>query len=244
MTAGELEGERSFLRWGGLAGVVGGALFIGVFVLVGVAVGADPAGPAGPISRFPEIRALRTVENGVYLVVLMLWVIHFLALYRVLRASRPAAATFGGGLAIVGTVVMAVGALPHAATVAVSDLYHAPLTTPADQAIAIQTWHATQAIFNALLVTGLVIVPVGLMLLGSAMLGAPAFGRLHGWATIGLGLIGAGTALVLLADPPSFVAAVGVFALIGFHLLVGQRLVSLSRAPERALQVGGATSAA
>ena len=36
--------EKSVLRWGGLAGILGGILMIFVFVFVGVIVGADPAG--------------------------------------------------------------------------------------------------------------------------------------------------------------------------------------------------------
>lgn len=59
--------ERSVLRWGGLAGIAGGILFIAVFVIVGVFVGADPAEPEG----FPGIRAARTIENSLYLAVLV-----------------------------------------------------------------------------------------------------------------------------------------------------------------------------
>lgn len=40
------------------------------------------------------IRAARTVENGLYLVVLVLWMVHSLALYRALRTTNLAAALF------------------------------------------------------------------------------------------------------------------------------------------------------
>src|SRR5215218_4999262 len=80
--------EKSVLRWGGLAGILGGIIFILVFVIVIVFVGPDPAEPEGRVMRFPEIRAARTVEDSLYLVVLILWVTHFLALYRALR-ERP-----------------------------------------------------------------------------------------------------------------------------------------------------------
>src|SRR3990170_3854376 len=79
--------ERRVLRWGGLAGILGGLIFILVFVIVGVFVGAEPAEPAGAVIRFPDIRPARTVENGLYLVVLILWVAHFIALYRALRGE-------------------------------------------------------------------------------------------------------------------------------------------------------------
>ena len=66
--------------------------------------------------EFPDIRAARTVEDSLYLVVLILWVAHFLALYRALRETRLAPALFGSVLGIVGLGVLAAGALPHVAT--------------------------------------------------------------------------------------------------------------------------------
>jgi hypothetical protein len=82
--------DRSILRWGGLAGIGGSVLFIVVLAIVAIFAGAEPAGPADPISRFPEIRVARTVENGLYLAVLALWVPLALALFHGLRTTRPA----------------------------------------------------------------------------------------------------------------------------------------------------------
>lgn len=226
----QTDGRASVLRWGGLAGLLGGALFIVVFVVVGVFVGADP-GPEGAVMRFPDIRAGRTVENGLYLGVLILWVAHFLALYRALRESSPAAALFGGVLGIVGLTVLAAGALPHAASVPISDFYHAPGTTAEDQAALVMVWQATLGIFNALLVTGLVILPLSLVALGWAMLGDPAFGKGYGRVSVVLGVVGLGAAVALLVDPLSFVAVVVIFALIVFHLALGWKVLSLSRPP-------------
>ena len=62
------------------------------------------------------------------------------------------------------------------------------------------------------------------------MWNAPAFGKGYGWAGVALGVIGAGAAVALLVDPQSFVAVVGFFALIAFHLVVGRKLNRLSRA--------------
>jgi hypothetical protein len=59
------------------------------------------------------------------------------------------------------------------------------------------------------------------------MLRTPAFGRGVGRLTIGLGLAGAVTAVVILAIPESPVAAVGMFALIAFHLVLGWRTFRL-----------------
>jgi Domain of unknown function (DUF4386) len=223
--------ERSVLRWGGLAGVLGGLLFIVVFVIVGAFVGLDPAEPEDAVMRFPDIRAARIVENGLYLVVLTLWVAHFLALYRALRGTSPAPALFGSVLGILGLAVLAAGALPHIATTPISDLYHASGATPQDQATLVLMWQATEGIFDALFVAGLLPLPVGLIALGVAMLGAPAFGKGFGRVSVALGVVGLVAACALLFDSLSPLAPVGVFALIAFHLVLGWKVYSLSRAP-------------
>jgi len=225
-----IDEEKSILRWGGLAGILGGIIFILVFVIVIAFVGPDPAEPEGSVMRFPDIRAARTVENSLYLVVLILWVAHFLALYRALRGTNLAPALFGSVLAIVGLGVLAAGALPHIATAPISDLYHAPGATPEDQATLVLLWQATQSIFDAMFVVGLLLLPIGLIALGVAMLGAPAFGKGFGGVSVVVGAVGVVAASVLLVDPLSPSAFVGVLALIVFHLVLGWKVYSLSRA--------------
>ena len=218
------------LRWGGLAGMTGSLLLILVFGIVAAFVGMEDVGPEASVMRFPEIRAARTVENSLYLVVVVLWVMHFLALHAALRTTSPAPARFGNVLSILGLVVLAAGALPHVATAPISDLYHAPGATPPEKATLVLIWQATQGIFDALLVTGLVIVPMGLILLGVAMLGAPAFGRRMGGTTVALGAVGLAAAAALLVDV-SPLGVLGMVALIVFHLVLGWRVHELSRAP-------------
>jgi hypothetical protein len=92
-------------------------------------------------------------------------------------------------------------------------------------------WQATQGIFDALFGVGLLLVPVGFIALGVAMLGAPAFGKGLGGISVVLGVIGVVAASALLVDPQSPIAFVGVLALIVFHLMLGWKLYSLSRAP-------------
>src|SRR5680860_1435462 len=58
--------------------------------------------PEQSLTRFPDISAARTVENSLNLVVLLLWVIHSLALYRTLRRTSPTPALFGTVLSILG----------------------------------------------------------------------------------------------------------------------------------------------
>ena len=228
--------EKSVLRWGGLAGLLGGILFMAVFAIVGFGpVGMEPVEPAGDVMRFPEIRTARIVENGLYLTVLVLWVIPFLALYRALRGTSLAPALFGSALGILGLVMLAAGALPHVTTDPIADLYHAPGATPEDQATLVLLQQATQGIFDALLITGLFILPIGLIALGIAMLGAPDFGKGFGGVSVALGVAGSVAACVLLVDPASPIAVVGVFALIVFHLVLGRKVYSLSRSPVRNL---------
>ena len=222
--------DKSVLRWGGLAGILGAIFFILVFVIVIVFVGSDLAELEGWVMRFPAIRAARTVENSLYLVVLILWVTHFLALYRALWGENLALALFGSVLGISGLVVLAAGALPHVAQARISDLYHAPGATPEDQATLVLLLQATQGIFDALLIVGLVLLPIGLIALGVAMLEAPAFGKGFGGVSVVLGVLGVVAACVLLVDPLSPIAVVGVFALIVFHLVLGGKVYSLSRA--------------
>jgi hypothetical protein len=226
-----IDEENSVLRWGGLAGILGGITFILVFVTVIVFVGADPAEPEREVMWFPDIRAARTVEDILYLMVLILWIAPFLALYRALRGTSLAPALFGSVLGILGLGVLAAGALPHVATAPISDLYHAPGATPEDQATLVLMWQATEGIFDALFGVGLLLVPIGLIALGVAMLGAPAFGKGFGVVSVVVGAVGVVAASVLLVDPLSPSAFVGVLALIVFHLVLGWRLYSLSRAP-------------
>ena len=222
--------ERSVLRLGGLAGILGGIIFILVFVVVIAFVGPEPAEPKGEVMRFPDIRAARTVEDSLYLVVLILWVAHFLALYRALRGTSLAPALFGSVLGIVGLGVLAAGALPHVATAPISDLYHAPGATSEDQAALVLMWQATEGIFDAFFGVGLLLVPIGFVALGVAMLGTPAFGKGFGGVSVVLGAVGVVAASILLVDPLSPSAFVGILALIVFHLVLGWKLYSLSRA--------------
>lgn len=212
-----------------MAGVLGGIVFIVVFVVVVVFVGTDLTPTAEElVESFPDIRSARTVEDGLYLLVLILWVAHFLALYRALRGTRPASALFGSVLGIVGLGVLAAGALPHVTKLHLSNLYHAAGATAADQASVVLLWQLTQGIFDALLIAGLGVLPMALLALGHGMLGTPAFGRVFGWMTIGLGAIGLISAVVLLIDPLSPIAVAGIFALIIFNLTVGWRVYRLS----------------
>jgi hypothetical protein len=227
-----MEQEKSVLRWGGLAGMLGGILFIltWVVVLAGPVGIEDPANLAGWVTRFPDIKAARVVENGIYLVALILEVTLFIALYRALRRTSLAPALFGSVLGILGLAVFMVGALPHVAHASLSDLYHAPGATPADQAALALLWQAIWGIFDAILYVGFFVVPIGLIALGVAMLGAPAFGKGFGGVSMVLGVVGLIAAVLQMVDPSSMIGVGSYFACLIFYLVLGWKVYSLSRA--------------
>jgi hypothetical protein len=222
------EQADSTLRWGGLAGIAGSFLMLFTVGFVAVFVGMDLT-PEQSLTTFPDIRAARTVENSLYLAALLLWVIHSLALYRALCRPSPTSALFGTALSILGLVLLAAGALPHVAAAPLSDLYHSAGTTPQDQTTLVLVWHGIEAVFNTLLYTGLALLPLGLIALGKAMLGAPDYGRRIGRTTVALGGAGLVAAAAVLIGVPTM-AAVGLFALTGAHLAVGWRTLRLSGA--------------
>ena len=124
--------------------------------------------------------------------------------------------------------MLAAGAIPHVVTSRLSDLYQADGATPDEQATLVLLWQANQAMFDALLLVGLMVMPVGIILFGLAMRRDPAFGKVVGNVSVALGVVGFAAATVMLVDPLSPVAALGIFALIGFHLVAGWKTYRLS----------------
>ncbi len=233
-----MEQEKSVLRWGGLAGMLGGILFILVWgvVIVGPVGMEDPATLQAWVTRFPDIRAARVVENVVYLTALILEVPLFLALYRSLRKTSLAPALFGSVLGILGLVVMMVGTTPHVAHAPLSDLYHAPGAAAADQAAIALLWQATWGIFDAMLYVGFFVVPLGLFLLGAGMLESAAFGKGLGWLSVALGVIGLAAAVLQLVDPSSMIGAGSYIVCLFFYFIMGWKIYSLSKAPQAVLK--------
>jgi len=224
-----MDDEKRVLLSGGLAGILGAIFFILAFVIQIAFVGWVPADPEGAIMKFPDVRAAYTVDSSLYLMGLILWVALFLALYRALRGKSLVPALFGSAIGILGLVVLAAGALPHVAAAPISDLYHAPGATPEDQATLVLLWQASQGIFNALFVVGLLLVPIGLIALGVAMLGDPAFGKGFGRVSVVLGVVGVIAASVLLVDPSSPISLVVLSTFVIFPLLLGWKVYGLSR---------------
>ncbi len=225
----KVEQEKSVLRWGGLAGMMGGILFILAMVQVAVFVPPDPTDLAEWVIRFPDVKAARVVENIIYLTALILEIPLFLALFWGLRKTSLAPALFGSVLGILGLAAMAISATPHVAHAPLADLYHAPGVTPADQAALALMWQATWGIFDAMLYVGFFVVPIGLIFLGLGMLRTPAFGKGFGGVSLALGLVGLVTAVLQMSDPASMIGAGSYFAIIIFCLVLGGKVYSVSR---------------
>ena len=94
--------HQGVFRWGGLAGILGSILMIAAFLPVGLFAGGFATTPAEAIVRFPDVWAAQAVEEVLYLAAIALMAVHFLALYRALRATSLAPALFGGKSALTG----------------------------------------------------------------------------------------------------------------------------------------------
>src|SRR5438094_8759261 len=87
--------ERSVLRWGGIAGILSGIVFLLVPVVLFGFVPAAPADPAGLVARFPQVRTAIAVGNFLNFVSGAFLGSPFLGLYLALRPTRPRPAFFG-----------------------------------------------------------------------------------------------------------------------------------------------------
>ena len=229
MAAGKYMGdEKSVLRWGGLAGMMVPIFFILTAVILLALVPQEPSDPEGLVMRFPEDRAAIAVGEGFYLVAVILLVTLFLALYRALRGTSVAPDLFGSGLGLVGLVVLAVGALPNIAFNPISDLYHAPGATPEEQATLVLMWQSIQGIFNETDMVGFILMAIGFIVLGVAMLGSPAFGKRFGVVSMVLGVAVAVGMSILGVESDSVIPFV-LIAFMVFPLIFGWKLFSLSK---------------
>ncbi len=224
-----IEQEKSVLRWGGLAGMLGGIIFILAMIQVAVFLPPDPTDLAGWVMRFPDVIATRIVENIIYLTALILAVPLLLALYHALRKTSLASALFGSVLGILGLAAMAISATPHVAHASLSDLYHAPGATPADQAALALMWQGIGGVFDAMLYIGFFVVPIGFIILGVGMFKTPAFGKGFGGVSVLLGVVGTVTAVLQIIDPASMIGAGSYFTIIIFCLILGWKVYSVSK---------------
>ena len=212
--------DQSALRWGGLSGILGSVLLLGVFGMLAAFVGLETVEGEAAVARFPDIRWVRIIENTAYLFTLALWALHSVALLIALRRARYGMALAAAILSFLGLAVLAAGAIPHTATTVISELYHAPETAADLRPVLVIAWQVSQGWVDSFVVTGIALTPFGMMLYGIAMLGAPSYGKWAGGVGILLGVAGTYAAVMSLMEE-SEIVAIGVFALVFFHFIVG-----------------------
>ena len=226
--------DHQLYRWGGIAGLAGVILMVGAGLVVGV-LGLPDASDVETLTDFADIKSGRIAEHFLYLGALMLFSLHLLVLYRLLRTAHPAAALFGTVMAAFGFVIMAASSLLHVATSPLADLYTAPDTPPEDLPSIVYAWHGAQSVFDTMLATGVLLVPIGIVLLGVAMRNCPAFGPRLTWLAFGLGTAGVIGAVIAVVDPGSAFSAVSVLTIAAFHLSTGWRTLRLGNMVSRDL---------
>jgi hypothetical protein len=224
------EKRRSFLRWSGFAGILAGVFFLSTIVTL-VAFGpSTTATPAQLVANFPNVRTALTVGNGFYFLVSVSLVGLVLGLYRVLRKSSPVA-LFGSVLFGLGIGVTFVEDTTQIAFDPISNLYHAAGTTTADQHTLSLLWQATQGMFNQFDVAATLLLSTGLIFLGVAMLGSPAFGKLFGGLSMAFGV----AQILGITFVSTNSAAYAPFALLAFFIfpvVFGLKLYRLSKMPQ------------
>jgi hypothetical protein len=226
----ELAPDRSLLRWGGAAGMAGSILLIASAVVVG-ALGLPDASDVETLTDFAGIESGRIAEHFLYLGALMLFALATIVLYRLLRAAQMTAALFATVFAEFGLVIMAASSLLHVSTAPLSELYTAT-GTPAEDLRAIEyAWHGAQSIFDTMLTTGMLLVPIGIVLFGVAMWRSLAMGTPTAVLAIVLGLIGVVGGVIAVVEPGSMAGAAAVLAIGVFHLSAGWVMFRLARGP-------------
>ncbi len=213
-------------RWGGVAGLAGVVSLLGSVAVV-VSLGLPDASDVETLTDFADIESGRIAEHFLYLGAVVLFALHVSVLYQLLKRFHPAAALFGMVAATFGLLIMAASSVLHVSTSPLADLYNDPGTSPEAQQAIEYAWYGAQSVFDTMLTTGVLLVPIGIVLFGIAMRSAPAFGPRLTAFTIGLGTVGVIGATIAIVDPGSMFSAASVLAIAVFHLGTGWRTLKL-----------------
>jgi len=218
--------RRPLLRGAGVTGVIGSLLMLVAFVLVG-ALGLPDTSSAESLLRYPEIQHARVAENLLYLAAVVLWAVQHDLLHRLLCTAAPVLSSAARTVGLLGVASLAAGALLNVATAPMSQAYQQ--VAEADRAGAILAWNATQAVLDAMLITGALLLPVTIVLFGFAL--SRGLSPVLGWGAVAVGTAGlAGATIAAATPPPSALAvAVSILGALAFHLATGIRCIRLSR---------------
>ncbi len=216
--------RRRLLRGAGVSGVTGSLLALMAFVLVG-ALGLPDTSSTDALLRFPEIQAARTAENLLYLAAVVLWAVQHDLLHRLLRATAPVLSSAARTVGLLGVAALAAGAMLNVATAPMSQAYQQ--VADADRAEAVLAWNAGQAVLDAMLITGALLLPVTITLFGYTL--SRGLSPVLGWSAVAVGSAGLAGAIIAAATPPSAFVAVSILGALAFHLAAGIRCIRLSR---------------
>jgi hypothetical protein len=223
-----MDQEKSFLRWGGLAGILAGVFFILTIVTL-VAFGpSTTATPAQLVMNFPNVRTALAVGNGFYFLVSVSLAALALGLYRALRGTNPFPALLGTVLFVLGIGVTFIEDTTQVAFDPISNLYHAPGATAADQATLTLLWQATQGMFNEFDVAATLLLSTGLIILGVAMIKTPAFGKVFGGLSAVFGVAQV-LGISLFSTNSAAYAPFALLAFLIFPVIFGWKLYRLSK---------------
>ncbi len=223
----QIEQEKNIKRWGGLCGIFGGILFLIVFAFVAIYILPEPSVLEDRVTRFPDIKILRVIENLVYLTALLMIIPLFTAIYQTLKKSKPVLALLGLIFIIVGLASMIISSTPHVAHSKISGLLQTSMTRDLDTLTLI--WQAIWGIFEAMLYIGFLVIPVGFIFLGKAMFGTKVFGKGFGLVSLILGFIGVAAAFLQLIFPASDAGAISFFTIIIFSFIFGIKTFKASK---------------
>jgi hypothetical protein len=221
--------EKSILRWGGAAGIIGGLVFILVpIILFGFGSQAS-SDPIAAVAGYPTVRTAIALGNFVNFVADVLWVPFVISLYLVLRKYSPAPAIFGSVLFILGFAVLFIETTTQIAFDPISTIFHASGTTAAEQATLALIWQATQGMFNQFDNSAVLLISAAFVVIGIAMWGASPFsGKLTGALTIALGV--ASAAIIAILGTTSILSAIVVLPIyIVYPIFFGWKIRKLSQ---------------
>ncbi len=220
--------DRQLHRWGAGAGLAGGIALLASFVVV-VVLELPDASDVESLTDFADLQSGRIAEHLLYLGALMLFALHVFVLQRVLRPAHQPAALFATVFGAFGLAIMAASSLLHVSTAPLADLRTDPDATADDLRAIDYAWHGAQSVFDTMLTTGALLVPIGIVFFGLAMRRSSDFGPRFAAFAVGLGLVGTVGAVVGVVDPGSLAVAVSVLALVVFHLATGWRTLRRTR---------------
>ena len=224
-----LNSQKSFLRWSGLAGILAGAFFVVTIFTLILFGPSTTATPAQLVKNFPNVSTGLAVGNSFYFLVSLSLVGLVIGLYRVLRRGNPFAALFGAVLFALGLGVTFIEDTTQFAFAPISNLYHAPGATPADQASLALMWQATQGMFNEFDTSATILLSAGMIVLGVAMFKTKVFGRVFAGLSIAIGAAQA-LAVTLISTNSAGYAPVALLAFLVFPVVFGWKLFRLSKA--------------